>query len=111
MEAENYRQKGVGEIAEQKVVEVPKDKTFQGLQMGQVVERKIHRGKGAYKYIAFTKVSVFCNDEITDIDSRIILILNEDDIDDSLLGKLGRFKIIQIHKTCYVAVLESIVEE
>ena len=69
------------------------------------------KGKGINRYIAFADVFVFSNDEITDIDNRIILILNEDDIDDSFIGKLGRLKIVQVEKTYYVAYLESIVGE
>lgn len=111
MEAENYRQKGVGEIAEQKVVEAPKERTFQGLQKGQRVKRRIHRGNGIHKYKALTQVVVFHTNTQIESDTRIILIENENIIDDKFLEKFGQFKIIQVRKTCYVAVLESIIEE
>ena len=81
----------------------PRDKSFQGLQIGQIVESVIHRGRGNHKYKAFADVFAFCDDEITDVDSRIILFLNEDDIDDSFIGKLARLKIVKIQKTCYLS--------
>ena len=99
MQTEVHNQKGIG----QKVVEAPKDRTFQGLQMGQIVKSVIHRARGNRKYIAFVNVFDFRDEEITDIDSRILLILNEDDIDDSFIGKLARFKIVETRKTCYLA--------
>ena len=86
----------------------PRDKSF---QKGQIVKRKIHRGKENHKYVAFEQVFVLHNEEITDIDNRVILITNENLIDDNLLEEFGQFKIIEVHKTCYVAVLESIVGE
>jgi hypothetical protein len=89
----------------------PRDKSFQGLQKGQIVKRKIHRGKENHRYVASTQVFVLQDEEITGIDNRIILIENENLIDDNLLEKFGQFKIIQVRKTCYVAVLESIIEE
>jgi hypothetical protein len=89
----------------------PRDRTFQSLQKGQIVKKKIHRGKGTHKYIALTQVCVFRTETITDIDKRIILIENENIIDDSLLEKFGQLRIIEVHKACYVAVLESFVEE
>ena len=79
--------------------------------MGQVVERKIHRGKRNHKYKAFAQVYVLDNEELTDIDNRIILISNEGSFEDIVIGKYGQFKIIQVLKTCYLAVLESIVGE
>lgn len=89
----------------------PRDRSFQGLQEGQVVKRKIRRGKGANRYIALTEVSVSRNEEVTDIDNRIMLILNQDSFEDNILGKYGQFNIIEVRKTCYLAFLESIVGE
>lgn len=99
MQTEVHNQKGIG----QEIVEVKKNRTFQGLQIGQVVARKIHRGKENNRYVAFTQVFVRSNDKITDIDNRIILIENEDTINDSLLGKFGLFRINQVEETYYVA--------
>lgn len=107
MQTEKHEQKGIG----QKVVEAPKDRTFQGLHVGQIVMRKIHKGKENRGYLAFAQVFVLKDEEITNVDNRNILIKNEDTIDDSLLEKFGLFKIIQVEKTYYVAYLLAIVRE
>jgi hypothetical protein len=107
MQTEKHEQKGIG----QEIVEAPKDRTFQGLRVGQIVESVIHRGRGNHKYIAFESVFAFRDEELTDIDSRIILILNEDDIDSSFIGKLARLKIIETRKTCYLAYVLATVGE
>ena len=111
MQTEKHKQRGIDEVIGQEVVEAPKERTFQGLQKGQRVKRRIHRGNGIHKYKALTQVVVFHTNTQIESDTRIILIENENIIDDKLLEKFGQFKIIQVRKTCYVAVLESIIEE
>ena len=107
MQTEVHNQKGIG----QEIVDAIKDRTFQGLQMGQIVMRKIHKGKENRGYVAFAQVFVLKDEEITNVDNRNILILNEDDIDDSFIGKLARFKIVEIRKTCYLAYVLATVGE
>ena len=89
----------------------PRDKSFHGFQKGQIVKRKIHRGKENHKYVASAQAFVLQDEEITNVDNRNILIKNEDTIDDSLLEEFGLFKIIQVEKTYYVAYLLAIVRE